>query len=81
MMKRIRTWLLYTALFAGMIYSTLALIDKPVSAAGCDCNQAYLTAQQICSQYGGVAAIKCANGGTYYDFVCNNGFFFRFGCN
>ena len=80
-MRSRRAWMLYAILLTSMIYSALALTAKPVAAAGCDCNQAYQTAQQICSTHGGVIALKCANGGTYYDFVCGDYVFFRFSCS
>jgi hypothetical protein len=48
-LRKVRAWAISAGLFAGIVYSVLALTSKPVYASSCDCDEAYTDAQEFCT--------------------------------
>ncbi|SRR6266478_4916733 len=61
-LRKLGRWSASGVLLAGILYSILTLIAKPVYAASCDCNEAAADAGEFC-----LANFGHAN---YYDFQC-----------
>jgi hypothetical protein len=71
------TWALGTALLSGVIYAllTLTLTVNPAYAAGCDCNEEFIEAEDYCNSipHDGLQRFSCMPTGVGWEAWCNDG--------
>ncbi len=65
--KRVRSFILYTGLLCGMLFSAVTLTGSTAYAA-CDCQRIAQDAASYCSVYGGVQYFYCDP--SYLQFKC-----------